>query len=925
MSLHSNYPCDHPGCNRTFKSQGGRTQHCNTHHRPLSPDPEPDPRLQFTTKYHPKLNALPCDVGGNFLPQFTQSPPYNAPDATETNCWHPFEDRLAFDWAHYHFIELQSSARKINKGLDLWLAAKLSAGNDSPLPWSSTDDMYGTIDSIQEGDAPFTTIEFKYSGPVDDKSPKWMTQTYELCTRDSRKLLQNQLATTEFANQFNYKPYRQFDHQGKCVWSNLMSGEWAWKEADTIAQDPRTHGSMLVPIIAGSDKTTVSVATGHQEYHPVYQSPGNLTNTARRGHGNSVLPVAFLPIPKTNKREAKRPEFQRFARQLYHACLARIFAPLRGGMTVPEVVRCPDGHFRRAIYSLGPYIADYPEQVWLAGIVQGWCPKCEARPDNLDEDYKNTRRRRHERTDVIIQCFDPGTVWSKYGIRTDVVPFTHGFPRADIHILLSPDLLHQVIKGTFKDHLVTWVNEFLHFRYGETRALEIIHDIDRREGRNFEQWTGDDSKALMKVYIAAIAGHVPSKMVQCIAAFMELCYIFRRNVISSTALNTAQDLLDKFHALRQVFIDEGTRTSISLPRQHALPHYITSIPLFGSPNGLCSSITESKHIKAVKEPWRRSSRFRALVQMLKTIVRLEKLATLRRRFLQEQLLIGSTTSAYSAGGHGDDNNLGSVIGTTDMMDVDEDMGQHGENNVSDERVNDVGPEDGPHTLASISLAATPERKYPNRLHKLAQYIKEPEFPIALKTFLYNRRHPTRDVPNDVDVRVDFTGKILVFHSAIARFYAPSDLCGAGGMYRQRIRCNSSWYGQPRRDTVFVVQDEDQAGMRGMLIARIHLLFSFIDENVGETVPCALVSWYLPASNERDPDTGMWSVKPEGTRMHQPVQVIPLKSIARGAHLLPKYGVGFLPEYITHTNTLEEFEIYFVNPYIDHHCHEFLSD
>jgi Plavaka transposase len=56
---------------------------------------------------------------------------------------------------------------------------------------------------------------------------------------------------------------------------------------------------MFVPVVAGSDKTTVSVATGHQEYHPVYMSPGNLTNTARRAHGNSVLPVAFLPIPKS--------------------------------------------------------------------------------------------------------------------------------------------------------------------------------------------------------------------------------------------------------------------------------------------------------------------------------------------------------------------------------------------------------------------------------------------------------------------------------------------------------------------------------------------------------------------------------------------------------------------------------------------------
>lgn len=44
-------------------------------------------------------------------------------------------------------------------------------------------------------------------------------------------------------------------------------------------------------------------------------------------------------------------------------------------METPEVVRCPDGHFRRVIYSLGPYIADYPEQVLLSGVVTGWCPK----------------------------------------------------------------------------------------------------------------------------------------------------------------------------------------------------------------------------------------------------------------------------------------------------------------------------------------------------------------------------------------------------------------------------------------------------------------------------------------------------------------------------------------------------------------------
>jgi hypothetical protein len=48
---------------------------------------------------------------------------------------------------------------------------------------------------------------------------------------------------------------------------------------DILRDHPLTQGAMLVPIIAGSDKTTVSVVTGHQEFHPVYAKAGNLDNT----------------------------------------------------------------------------------------------------------------------------------------------------------------------------------------------------------------------------------------------------------------------------------------------------------------------------------------------------------------------------------------------------------------------------------------------------------------------------------------------------------------------------------------------------------------------------------------------------------------------------------------------------------------------
>jgi hypothetical protein len=74
-----------------------------------------------------------------------------------------------------------------------------------------------------------------------------------------------------------------------------MSGNWAWQQAvcyidwivylpleqmqDVIAVDPETHRSMFVPLILSSDKTTVSVVTGHNKYYPLYLSIGNVSKS----------------------------------------------------------------------------------------------------------------------------------------------------------------------------------------------------------------------------------------------------------------------------------------------------------------------------------------------------------------------------------------------------------------------------------------------------------------------------------------------------------------------------------------------------------------------------------------------------------------------------------------------------------------------
>ena len=144
--------------------------------------------------------------------------------------WNPFHSRVAFDFGYFHFIEQQTSEAGINKVLDLWAASLLKFGED--IPWANAQELYATIDSIQHGQAPWKALKVRYTGPLPEgMPPRWMTDTFELCSRDSRTLLHWQLETTDFKDKIHYLPYKQFRGDGSRVWSNLMSADWAAKQA----------------------------------------------------------------------------------------------------------------------------------------------------------------------------------------------------------------------------------------------------------------------------------------------------------------------------------------------------------------------------------------------------------------------------------------------------------------------------------------------------------------------------------------------------------------------------------------------------------------------------------------------------------------------------------------------------------------------
>ncbi|KAH9954878.1 hypothetical protein BGW80DRAFT_1439609 [Lactifluus volemus] len=916
-------PCTYPGCPFTFKSQHGRTYHIRSTHinsnahseldlGPDFPDLESTPDLtqapeQFRGQWigHPYLTGLPCDANGKFLPPGTQPAPRAAHSATPDD-WSPFESRVQFLVGDLLYRRVEMSASNVDMLMDLWEI--FMDGSGVSAPFRSHQHMHAVIDSSPLGDVPWQCLTTGFSEDITRDAPNWQQMAYEVWFRDPNEVIRVMLDNHDFSGQFDVCPYIELDVNNKRRWANVMSANIAWNHCDAIAMSHTdTHGAMYCPIILGSDKTTVSVATGHVEYHPLYLSIGNLHNTVRCAHRNAVIPIAFLAILKCDRRYDNDTNFRKFKRRLFHASISAILQTLRPGMTSPVIRRCPDGHYRRVIYDLVAFIADYPEQVMLTGIVQGWCPKCTASPNNP---LAASGPRTGALTDQLVQLLDSKTLWDQYGIDNDIIPFTADFPRADIHEMISPDLLHQVIKGAFKDHLVTWVCSYLRLIHSESQGDAIIDDIDRRiaivppfpglrrfpHGRRFKQWTGDDSKALMKVYLPAIVGYVPDDMVLCISAFLDTCYIARRQHLDEDSLKTFDTSFSKYLQLREVFRTTGVRpTGFSLPRQHVLTHYHSLIQDFGVPAGLCSSITESRHITAVKKPWRRSNRYDALGQMLKVNERLDKLSATRSDFVARGMMPdGHRPPAGTSFLHSHLNEHSPTNGNQDDSDEDE------------------GPVDD-NVLGHVVLARSRAINYPRNLQDLAAQINEPDLPILAQGFLADQLHLS-----DESMPV-ITSKVNVFHSAVATFFAPSDPSGIRGMRRERVRSTPSWRGTgPRRDCVFVTEDDEVPGVRGLNVAHISLLFSFI--YYGTVFPCALVEWFTRVRLDRV--TGMWIVRPDFIRNRRNKSVVHLDALLRAAHLIPVYDASErVPLEIESTISLDTFKAYYVNKYIDHHAHE----
>lgn len=71
-------------------------------------------------------------------------------------------------------------------------------------------------------------IEADTLQPDDTSVPTWKRGVHEVWFRNPEVLLDHQLSNPDFKNNIDYAPRLVYGDQGQCIWSDFMTGNWAW-------------------------------------------------------------------------------------------------------------------------------------------------------------------------------------------------------------------------------------------------------------------------------------------------------------------------------------------------------------------------------------------------------------------------------------------------------------------------------------------------------------------------------------------------------------------------------------------------------------------------------------------------------------------------------------------------------------------------
>lgn len=324
--------------------------------------------------------------------------------------------------------------------------------------------------------------------------------------------------------------------------------------------------------------------------------------------------------------------------RLFHESMRIILEPLmQAGHDGTEMIGS-DGSVRLVFPILSCYVADYPEQCLVTCSKYGTCVKCKAKATELQDPQPKEARSQSWTEDIFKEAQaiagQNSRTFFDYCMSHEVSggvpkPFWTNFPLCDIHLAITPDVLHQLYQGVLK-HLIGWCQRILTPQQLDQRIRCLPPAFGLRRFKNglsaLSQISGPERKNMAKILLGCLIGSIPAKGIAAVTALLDFIYIAQYTTHNTATLGYLEDALKRFHENRDYFIQTGIREDFNIPKFHSLLHYIESIKLFGTTDNYNTETFERLHIDFAKLGWRASNRRDEFPQMIQWLSRREKIA-----------------------------------------------------------------------------------------------------------------------------------------------------------------------------------------------------------------------------------------------------------------------------------------------------------
>ncbi|KAG8912619.1 hypothetical protein FRC01_004991, partial [Tulasnella sp. 417] len=555
---------------------------------------------------------------------------YASQHLTRTPSYHPFQSQGEWEFAEW-IMKSGISHRDTDRLLKSRMYGELQERSSAFKTFHDNHSFLKTIDSLPGlGQAGWKHVEISIAGNVAGPDGQPLNETVELWMRDPVECVAELIGNPTFRDTMQYSPIQEteadddsFEEEPDRFFEEMWSGDWWWQVQDALPAD-----STVAPIILASDKTQLSTFSGDEQAWPVYLTIGNISKAVRRRPSQrAMVLLGYLPVTKLNCFQPQDRSNQ--GHRLFHYAMRQLLRPLAKAGTDGVYMTCADGRIRRIHPILASYIADYPEQCLVVCCRENRCPKCKVPPSERGNVLSSLLRDPNESLKIIQDIAKEFEKYEAQGLRDVPEPFWKGLPLVNIYRCMTPDMLHQLHKGVFKDHLFKWCTsrkkDEVDARFTRLPPFNGLRHFSKGVS-TISQFTGNEHREMEKVFVGIMINlhDEDPDIVTAARSLLDFIYLAHYPSHSTSTLQQMKEAINSFNASKDVFIGAGLRDHFNIGKIHSLAHYAPSIIDYGALDGYNSEISERLHIDFAKLGYRASNRKAYLNQMVAWLERHEK-------------------------------------------------------------------------------------------------------------------------------------------------------------------------------------------------------------------------------------------------------------------------------------------------------------